>query len=281
MVLPENHFFLTSCSDISKLAKPIIDALNIKRFSFTKFYADGRLITLTTCPKCLDVGYREKIFSLVKHYREQVAFERKKIILMEKDDLYFKDICCMQYDKEKVDCNNHISFVENFDDYIEIVHFNMQKTHNEPDPTIYFTNIDFIEKFIQYFKNCAMPIIIEAEKHAIYVGDNNTSSHSVNSFCFPQEYCRLNIFRKNKCITLSEQETICCALILQGMSYSRTAKIMNLSTRTVESYVNNVRTKTNCKSKQDLLEMLSVYRKFLDIVLIESKKNKFIATDIG
>lgn len=53
---------------------------------------------------------------------------------------------------------------------------------------------------------------------------------------------------------LSNREEQCMFYLLRGKTAKRTAEILNLSPRTVETYIDNLKTKLHCRSKSELIE---------------------------
>lgn len=53
---------------------------------------------------------------------------------------------------------------------------------------------------------------------------------------------------------LTKREIDCLFLLLEGMSYKQIASSLALSTRTIESYIENIKNKLECDNKQDLLK---------------------------
>lgn len=65
-------------------------------------------------------------------------------------------------------------------------------------------------------------------------------------------------------IYLTKREAQVAYCFIQGKSTMQTAKLLNLSRRTVEFYVNNMKVKLNCRFKADLLDIL-LQDDFLDL----------------
>lgn len=55
-------------------------------------------------------------------------------------------------------------------------------------------------------------------------------------------------------IYFTRREAECMAQLLKGKSMRGTAKVLNLSIRTVEFYVKNMRRKLNCRTKFELVD---------------------------
>ncbi len=57
-------------------------------------------------------------------------------------------------------------------------------------------------------------------------------------------------------IYLTPQEFDTVAALIHGQTYKEAAKILQLSSRTVESYTKNIMHKLNCKSKNELIRKI-------------------------
>lgn len=58
----------------------------------------------------------------------------------------------------------------------------------------------------------------------------------------------------------SSQEKKCLELICNGKTASETAQLLDLSKRTVESYINNIKNKMSCFTKSEMLEQMQIYK---------------------
>lgn len=66
---------------------------------------------------------------------------------------------------------------------------------------------------------------------------------------------KININGKE--ISLTKREYQCIFYLMDGLSAKQTAYNMNISTRTVECHLDNIRKKTNCRTKVDLVRFFS------------------------
>ena len=61
---------------------------------------------------------------------------------------------------------------------------------------------------------------------------------------------------KKKCVcrgSFSQREMQCLKLLLQGKSAKEIARILDLSPRTVEFYIRNMKKKTHCRTRSELI----------------------------
>lgn len=78
----------------------------------------------------------------------------------------------------------------------------------------------------------------------------SSDAEKILSFTDAKHY---NIIDQDNLFNLSKREFECLFFILRGKTAKQTAEIMNLSKRTVETYIENLKNKFACDSKADLL----------------------------
>lgn len=59
---------------------------------------------------------------------------------------------------------------------------------------------------------------------------------------------------KSKNFKFSQRETECLYFLVRGKTAKGIAQILNLSVRTIESYISNLKIKLGCYSKTELIE---------------------------
>lgn len=72
-------------------------------------------------------------------------------------------------------------------------------------------------------------------------------SKGVKQFCY-------NIEETYPDTSLSQRQSECLFLLLRGKTAKDIAKALNLSPRTVEAYIEQLKYKLSCTTKQDLIE---------------------------
>ena len=71
-----------------------------------------------------------------------------------------------------------------------------------------------------------------------------------------RKYRMYKLGEKFNDIYFTRREAECMAQLLKGKSIRSTAKILKLSIRTVEFYVNNMRKKLSCHTKFELIDLV-------------------------
>lgn len=116
----------------------------------------------------------------------------------------------------------------------------------------YLPNIDLLEKFICYFKR---ETELSVKKQ---INFNIQEDRKENFFSIDESLPLLKNNVKNKkflreIYNLSPQEDRCLELYKKGYTAQASASILNISSRTVETHINNIKRKWNCHSKLELL----------------------------
>lgn len=70
-------------------------------------------------------------------------------------------------------------------------------------------------------------------------------------------------------VSLTQREADCVYHLLQGTTFTQVAEVLQLSTRTVEYYVNNIKKKLDCRKKQEVVEKI-LKTQFLDNYLSQN-----------
>jgi len=124
---------------------------------------------------------------------------------------------------------------------------------DEPD-FFYFilNNSNLVNDFINQYNFTAKDIILEAksEKNRVVLPTSSTYFDNAN-----QSNLQVPIVHKqfNIPVYLSSQQTKCLLLLTQGKSAKEISIEMQLSSRTVEHYLENVRKQLGCRSNKELI----------------------------
>lgn len=115
-------------------------------------------------------------------------------------------------------------------------------------------NGEFIKDMIEGYKSIAGDTILEAKDEESRVVLPNSSD-----YCFTMKTknndSSMSVIHKylNIPIHLSKQQSKCLKLLLSGITIKQIASEMNLSPRTVEHYLENIRAQVGCKSNKELM----------------------------
>lgn len=130
---------------------------------------------------------------------------------------------------------------------------------------IYLSNLDLLTQFIQYFKNSvnqsrdlsrAYDIQFNIDKNTKgYEVETNNNNDMIDRNGFVSDISSPTILDNNVIENLAVRKKQCLYYLAKGMTYKEIAFTLNLSQKTVEHYVENIKIKLNCNSRSDLIKL--------------------------
>lgn len=119
--------------------------------------------------------------------------------------------------------------------------------------------MDILKSFTSYFKEKAAPMIKLADSNRIILPFNKEPLCPVNN----DEYLNqlTSSFHSSSRFKLTPRQLQCAQLILNGQTIKEISTQLNLSHRTIETYINNIKSKLYCKNKTELIIKLTAMLK--------------------
>lgn len=266
---PKNRAVLQFTQDISSrlslVCAPLFQQSLISHFSYMKIFDNGTRLFL--CPNAKWVGHyiqnnfqddpvhpkhRPKKPGI--HYGIWTAYNRDKIF----SSLFELDIW------------HGFTIFDRHEHHLECYHFATQRK-NDQFVNFYLENIDALTQFIFYFKDKMSDIILEprddylivSEKSLAYEfnkeallnsGDQNNPNFQKFVFeTLPQKY---TLEFNGKYYSFSRREIECFLHVFKGKTAKVIGRQLNLSPRTVETYINNLKNKVGLSSMTQLYPLL-------------------------
>ncbi|MBN1684959.1 MAG: helix-turn-helix transcriptional regulator [Gammaproteobacteria bacterium] len=244
---------------MAKICKPLVDKIPISSFHSGKIYKDGWTL-LSNSLEFSEYCLRKEYFNVeinyyrsgyyVENYELWSAFDMPR--LRKEEKTYLDDLVRL----------NHafgISFYEHFEDHVITHHFGI--SHRIPKPQeLLSKNVSLFKQFIMYFKEN-----LHKDKNLLACYNNKILVDPSKLVPISQDYSSpqnpFNIHKyyfggdfKNIYFTRSEMDVL--KHFYRGNSIKKIAEILDLSDRTVESHMNNLKKKTDSKSAFELRQKL-------------------------
>src|SRR3990167_3669621 len=175
-------------------------------------------------------------------------------------DLYRKnDLDVLSFSKEKINCIEPVT--TKFGNFTLLTSKFPIYSKNKNEMGVLGISTDISEH--KFLENSLMKIDYPMIKNLVAV--ENLSCRN-----FSESICRFDEILKNigtrskkyiflyegKEITLSPRELQCIALLLKGKTVKKTAEMLNLSPRTIESHWVHIKSRFNCKNKNKIIEII-------------------------
>jgi len=145
-------------------------------------------------------------------------------------------------------------------DFVEYCYFHSNRESSDLS-NFYLNNIRELEHFILYFKSEAFDIIDTSDseklahlRESVLKREEKNFPSTKNIFFDQTPVKKFFIKGPLSHLWLSKQEAGCAYYLSIGKSMKEIGRILNISPRTVESYISNIKNKTNCHSKSDLID---------------------------
>lgn len=235
---------LSAFQNLSVNVKQICDAwcdFGIHLFSYRKTFHDGSRINVSNDPHwlrdyyLLDL-YRSSLFELpIESYETGFSLWPQSSALP-----------VFLHGREYYNSDHGITYVKKHADYCEFFIFGAHKD-NAKMVNVYINNLDFIKNFAENFVERAEPFITAVEYLPIQFRlPNNTTMNCVYSSAEKN----ISPFLP----ALSPREKMCIKEMLAGKTAKMIARELQLSFRTIEFYIDNIKRKTGCRTRFELTQ---------------------------
>ena len=246
---------------ISPVISDICEPLNnfgIKMFTYSRIYNGGRRLYVSTNHDWVEHYITHDFHEDIDHLHHYVPVDGIKYAFW---DSFKKDIV---FDATLNQFNfwNGFSVYEKNNDYVDFFDFGAHK-HNTKINNFYINNLYLLIRFIEYFKEKTFLIINSEDKENTLVPKiwvsfdkirREENNFSKNIDCFSEYTQRGEQIRlKNEALNLTNRELECLKLLYKGNTIKNIARILKISSKTVEFYLNNCKMKTQVRTEVDLI----------------------------
>jgi DNA-binding CsgD family transcriptional regulator len=254
------------CNKIKPLCEPLDRVFGIPLFGYRKFFPDGTCFNTSSNVELTKFVQEKFSNKMLPNYEEEAksGLQRERYFVLRVGEPSPQDLFLSAlYD---YDVWNTLSLYRKDGECLEGFYFTSTRK-NYKIVEEYINNIGLFERFSYYFrekfsdilsaediKKVSLPtvsasIFEDCNKLAL---EKEKSFHDFIAHTFPQ---KLSLNINGKEVPLSSQEFKCLAWLSRGKTAKEAARMMGLSPRTVESYMDNVRFKTKIDSRSKLIDL--------------------------
>lgn len=253
IILPEDHIIYTSSSNMKQICAPLKNCFDITHFSYVQIYPDLSRIHLDTNAIWSEVFYKNVHQYYLNTGVTECQHWSSGFALM--SSLAEKD--CIT-DARQFDIGNGIVIAHHSNTQTELYFFALPANAQEASLIRILTHLDLIHKFINYFKVRSANIIEQASKNPIilpFLKESKVVNHFSNEIrqsFINQLECEnwLNSF-------FTKRELDCIHYLTLGMTCREIGEILQISHRTVEHYLDNIKTKLGVLKKSQIVRKIT------------------------
>lgn len=266
LVKPIIHYNDNIAEKINKLCRPLKEAFGITTFAYWHILDDGRYILLSNNQSFINLFTHNDFLFRSEHFQNHPEILNKYEDLKQFWPSIDKDVSIDMLHSENV--INGFDIIKDFNGTVRSYSFATEKS-NPLAPDFYTNHINVLTDFINYFHNVAGQLCDPSDLTkfgtSLHLKENYPIIEKIFKATPPWEE-QIKHFNDlmNSILTdeivgvgrpygLSNRELQCLSYLSSGKTAKEIARILNISFRTVEAHICNLRLKTSCQTKNELI----------------------------
>jgi hypothetical protein len=268
-----NDFLSAPSSDIRNICKTLFENTEITSVSFGRIYRNDHALSFSTTPE-----KREwyKVNKKYKFARNDISPKEHRLkpgyYLSDKLDYSHPELLLLKKEQQQNFSHYHnIMVMNSTSEYNESFDFGTNNKNSSINEW-YLSNTDVLEKFISYFKSKIAIFLQTPEKFWIPPPDDFDQGmgairyHNDQALILDKDRIKTDVEHCYAMLTPREKE--CLYWLFYGKTMPEIALILNISKRTVEKFITNIKEKFDCNTLFQLGNALSSMQNKL--ILMES-----------
>jgi len=251
---------ITASKEIQAICRPLYKYWDITYFNYVKINPDGSRSTLTDRPDFITRYYKDKELFSTKAVLKMETVERPSFHL----SCEFRDQLSYVVARNDYNIDNGLTIIQPCGKSTELYYFGTTK-NNYTHTNIYLNNVDVFYRFVSFFKERAEKLIKQADQQKFYlpfedddiIKPSNLSDKDTTDLrkCF-FEATKINRYfvGYGSNTTLTRREAECLYYLMHNKSAKEIAQALDLSSRTIETHLSNVKLKLDCHTKKDTVK---------------------------
>jgi DNA-binding CsgD family transcriptional regulator len=239
--------FALMANEVQQICSPLHE-VGIHLFSYRKTFADGSRINVSSNAHWLHDYYELNLYQSSLFEQGLDNYHSGFVLWPQTSPLPI-----FTHSRDYYNSDNGITFIKKHADYCEFFIFGADK-NNKQIINFYINHLDLLRNFADYFLEQSHALIKSKEANLIQIPLK--SEEFENNYSQVMKPLTSNIFvsaKHSPLSLLSEREISCLKGILAGKTAKIIARELNLSYRTIEYYIANLKKKTNSHTLYELL----------------------------
>jgi DNA-binding CsgD family transcriptional regulator len=257
----DKHPFLEMANDIDDICKPLRQ-FGVHLYSYRKTFRDGSRINVSNNANWLEDYFRLELYKSSLFESDIDCYSSGFSVWPQESNLPI-----FVHGRTYYNSDNGITLILKDKDYCEYFIFGADP-HKKQMIDFYINNLELIRSFTEYFHEQSNDLLKKATNNLIRLNPivkepsqiqqiyNKIDSVSIKQL-FPKKKRTNQPISQS--IQLSPRELSCIQYLLKGKTAKEIANHLNLSYRTIEYYLEIIRSKTGCRNKYELIAHFSTY----------------------
>ncbi len=236
-------------SKLQEVSESFLHSMGFCYFQYLRCYADGSIGLLTNDTR------------LFEHFQEMdnqpvvfSSFEEEHAAAHSYWFLWDEELPEMPVElaRQKYSIRNGLTLVRRSKNYYDMIAVALPKEQENPG-SFYLNKLGAIEQFVNDFdvNNKDLLTVMNKNPIALPVAYRD---ENYQEMCLSDK--RIVVAGKNGMTYVTGQELECLRLLARGETHKQIAKVLCLSPRTIETYLQRIKARTGCVSKSELERLL-------------------------
>ena len=252
------QYTISSSARMKELAEPLQKYMGISSFSYMRIYNDCSYLSLLNGYEEFNKAYFENIEKSDPHFiqtMQNTLLNEPQFSIWPVDRVNLTPIFSL-LEAYNIWHGFQISYRRN--NYCELFSFTFNR-YSDDKTEFFLKNIPLLLKFTDYFKSHAGDLIDDSDKTKIATFPKKFSIEPINNLevqNFLLELDKPFILKGNhgNIAQLTKRESECLKIFSSNKTAKEIANILNLSSRTVELHLSNIKQKLGVNYKNELLK---------------------------
>ena len=254
--LPDHAPSMLLAQDVKEICRELFLTTPVSYFFYAKYYDDDTCIALPIDADVHQYSVNNRVgFTTSRIKRLLAGVSSKKLLLTSSLPGY---ATCL---KQRFGLCDYITFISVKPDHYEIIGFASHDPSTKP-LEFYLNHPDLLQKFSHYFKDRASDLIQQSSTYRIPMPADLPVEHNT---LFPEisspmketgslfSLRKLPISINGRKTYLTAREVECLGELTTGSTAKMIARKLNISPRTVEAHIANIKQKLDCHHKSQLI----------------------------
>ncbi len=243
--LSEHHPLFNIGLRIREHANDFLVSHNLSYFQFARVYTDGSGFGLSNKPEFI-LEYTRCIGKTVSAISGEQVDKQCYFYLW---DEHFSSEMIQLAQVHGI--HKTLGLVERFPTHYNLIAFG-RPHQNTPSIEAYLNQLEEMRNFVKGFKKTCKDWLHEAELHRLEIPPSLQDDNHERMF-WPKRH--IAILYKNMQREISLREYECLHLLMNGLTLKEIASELTLSPRTVETHLENCKTKFDCRDRSNLRDL--------------------------